>query len=430
MAGLRVALLPVLAGTLLLVSVRGWTLDPNDLLKLQSGEEWEHPFPSTDDVVEGEATEVATSDSHPFGGHDFEVQPQTLAAPTAAMPPPTTTTMTTVPTTTTAPKMTMPVTTLAPSGIAQNCHVPLAQRLPCGPSGISSADCSNMGCCVGMAPSACYYPVNECTADRHFVFSIRHDSASIPVDLSKLIVPGHPKCKPLIVASKVAIFKFKITECGVTTYEVGNTQIYLAEVQTRVRTLNLKYGFITRTDPLRYLIECRYGKMGSNLLASVGYMVKRPSSSMPSTIVGMGRYGVELRIAKDSSYLSFYSTYYLPLRLLLGKPLYLELRLKSPTPDAVILVNYCVAYPRSASNALVLTYEGCANPNDPNVSVLKVVDLPQNRKQRRFMVKAFQFMDQRTNAYLDEEIYFMCSSEVCRTSEKSCAERCFDGKVL
>lgn len=40
--------------------------------------------------------------------------------------------------------------------------------------------------------------------------------------------------------------------------------------------------------------------MGSNqqTLASVGYMVKIPSSSFPSVVVGLGRYGVELRIAK------------------------------------------------------------------------------------------------------------------------------------
>ncbi len=33
--------------------------------------------------------------------------------------------------------------------------------------------------------------------------------------------------------------------------EVGETKIYLAEVQTTVQALNLKYGVITRSDPLR-----------------------------------------------------------------------------------------------------------------------------------------------------------------------------------
>lgn len=41
------------------------------------------------------------------------------------------------------------------------------------------------------------------------------------------------------------------------------------------------------------------------------------------------------------------------------------------------------------------------NPYDPNLAILKVSDLPTNR---RFMVQAFQFMDQATNQYLNEEV--------------------------
>ncbi|XP_041811889.1 zona pellucida sperm-binding protein 4-like [Chelmon rostratus] len=314
---------------------------------------------------------------------------------------------------------------------AQNCAVTAGERVTCGNSGISSSDCEKMGCCVDSSTSACYYPLDECTGDQHFVFTIRSNSATIPVDPTKLVIPGSPNCKPVIANDKVAIFKFKVTECGARAYDVGETKIYLAEVQTIVQALNLKYGIITRRDPLRFMVECRYSKTGAaqQSLASVAYMVKTPSSSLPSEVVSNGLYAVELRIAKDQTYSSFLPSYHQPLRLLLGNPVYLELYLKSPKPDAVILVNYCIAYPRSAKNALVLVYEGCANPNDQNVSILQVSDLPKNRYQRRFTVKAFQFMDQKTNKYLDEEIYFMCSAEVCRPTEKMCEERCFDGKA-
>lgn len=40
-------------------------------------------------------------------------------------------------------------------------------------------------------------------------------------------------------------------EMKISLQEVGETKIYLAEVQTIVQALNLKYGIITRTDPLR-----------------------------------------------------------------------------------------------------------------------------------------------------------------------------------
>ncbi|XP_034748666.1 zona pellucida sperm-binding protein 4-like [Etheostoma cragini] len=327
-------------------------------------------------------------------------------------------------------KCSKPVSTPPPSNPSthSSCDIPSAEQLACGLKGISSSTCEMRGCCA--SSSGCYYPLDACTAG-NFVFAIRFDSTSIPLDPTKLIIPGSPNCKPVLVNDKVAIFKFKVTECGARSYEVGETTIYLAEVQSVIQTLNLKYGIITRSNLLKFMVECRYNKLGASQqeLATVGYMVQTPSSSLPSSIISHGLYGVTLRIAHDETYSSYFPTYHQPLRLLLGKPVYLELLLKSPKPDAVILVNYCLAYPRSAKNALVLIYEGCANPYDPTSAVLKVIDLPKNRHQRRFLVQAFQFMDQKTNKYLDEEIYFMCSTEVCRTDEKTCGEQCFDGKV-
>ncbi|XP_038576707.1 zona pellucida sperm-binding protein 4-like isoform X2 [Micropterus salmoides] len=243
------------------------------------------------------------------------------------------------------------------------CGIPTGEQVTCGQSRILSSDCEMMGCCVNSSTSACYYPMDECTVNQHFVFAIRANSASIPVDPTRLVISGSDgstNCKPVIVNDKVAIFNFKVTECGVHAYEVGETIIYLAEVQTVVQSLTLQYGVITTRDPLRFMVECRYSKAGvaPQSLTSVGYMVKTPSSSLPSAVLSSGLYAVELRIAKDQTYSSYFPTNNRPLRLLLGKPVYLELRLISPKPDAVILVNYCVAYPRSARNALVLIYEG------------------------------------------------------------------------
>ncbi|KAK5617591.1 hypothetical protein CRENBAI_003252 [Crenichthys baileyi] len=311
-----------------------------------------------------------------------------------------------------------------------NCAVHVEERISCGHFGTSPSDCEKKGCCMDLSKHSCYYPLDECTVDQHAVFAIRHDCAAIPVDPRKIISGGH--CKPVIVNDKVAVFKIKLDDCGVRSYEVGDMKIYMIEVHIVVSALNLKYGIITRNDPLRFLIECRYMKHGGVVaeqsIASIGYMVKTSTSNLPSSISASGRHSVQLKIAKDRSYSSYYPTYHQPLQLLLGQPVYLELSLRSSKPEAVLLVNYCLAYPRSAKNALVLIHEGCANPNDPAVSILEVNDLPQNRHQRRFTVKAFQFMDQRTNLYLNEEIYFMCSTEVCMPLEKPCEERCFDGK--
>lgn len=150
------------------------------------------------------------------------------------------------------------------------------------------------------------------------------------------------------------------------------------------------------------MIECRYSKISPTMMrATTGYMVVSPS--VPASVSSDGLYGVQLRIADgmgclamlicsnihegliacamspcklrldirkniptdqalshplDETFSSFSARSHLPLKVLLGRPLYLEVRLNSPKPEATLLVNYCVAYTRSATNALVLLYEG------------------------------------------------------------------------
>ncbi|XP_066563687.1 zona pellucida sperm-binding protein 1-like [Amia ocellicauda] len=142
--------------------------------------------------------------------------------------------------------------------------------------------------------------------------------------------------------------------------------------------------------------------------------------------------GVQLRIAKDASYSQFYPQFHRPLRLLLGKPLYLEVRLLSPPdPSLVLLVHYCLAYPPSAQAAWVLLYDGCPNPLDEqHSSTLHTLrGPPLFRHRRRFHIQAFQFLKPGPPSDSEEEVYFMCSTEVCSPSQGPCVEGCFDGRI-
>ncbi|XP_072530516.1 uncharacterized protein [Salminus brasiliensis] len=288
-----------------------------------------------------------------------------------------------------------------------------------------------------LPPSRIPWPSQQhgCLAGGKLVFAISANTTDPPLNPSSLTVAGQSGCKPAMANKDFAVFKFSVTECGTRTYRIGDTTIYLVEVRAPIRTLDFKYGKITRDHPVRMMIECRYSKVGLRAPAGLatgwttaGYMVM--STSLPALVRAKGLFGVQLRIAKDKTFSTFLPHYHQPLRVLLGKPVYLEVRLNSPKPEATLLVHYCVAYPRSAKSALVLLYEGCPNPLDSdNIAILHMADLPQNRHQRRFEVNAFQFMDQSTNKYLDEEIYFMCSTEVCMPSQTPCKETCFDMKV-
>ncbi|KAF4073785.1 hypothetical protein AMELA_G00247340 [Ameiurus melas] len=297
------------------------------------------------------------------------------------------------------------------------CDIPSSQRLPCGPSGTTASECLAKGCCVNVTDSSCYYPMDQCTPDGQFVFTIYSNVTTIPVSPKSLYVVSKDPCKPAHATDEFATFKFSVTDCGTKTYSIGDTTIYMAEVRPAIRALKMKYGVITRDHPVRLMVECRYSKLSPTMRASTGYMVMNPT--VPASLRSRGLYGVQLRIADDETFSSFSPHGHLPLKVLLGRPLYLEVRLNSPKPQATLLVNYCVAYTRSATNALVLLYEGLRP---------FVLDLPQTPYQRRFVVTAFQFMNVNTQKYINEEIYFMCSTEVCMPSETPCRKTCFDGK--
>ncbi|XP_059366076.1 zona pellucida sperm-binding protein 4-like isoform X1 [Carassius carassius] len=313
------------------------------------------------------------------------------------------------------------------------CSISDNQRVSCGTSGITQDECLATGCCFDERTSVCYYPMDECTADKNFVFAVYNDFTNLPVNPMSLMVAGKTGCKPVISNKDFAIFKFSVSECGTRSFVIGETVIYLAEVQTIIKVRNLKYGVISRDNPIRLMVECRYPRVSAApmfagpVLASAGYMVMSPS--LPPFLVSEGRFGVQLLISLDETFTKFYPQCHQPLHVLLGKSVYLELRLRSRKPAATLIVHYCVAYPRFAKSALILLFDGCPNPLDSGTtSILYMKHLPQNRHQRRFEVKAFQFMDLSTRKYLNEEIYFMCSTEVCLPSGSPCTETCFDGK--
>uniref|UniRef100_A0A3Q1B6T2 ZP domain-containing protein n=1 Tax=Amphiprion ocellaris TaxID=80972 RepID=A0A3Q1B6T2_AMPOC len=276
-------------------------------------------------------------------------------------------------------------------GSRQECNLPSDQRLPCGSGSVSQPQCLSMGCCFNKHPPACYYPMDECTIDRHFVFSVPAALTEPPLSPAMLVAASNSTCKPERVTSDYALFKIPMDGCGTRRVVVGKTVVYMVEVINKVQTISLNYGTITRDSPVRLLVECRF--MPGALL-TVSYVVKSPS--LGPEIHTQGVFGVQLRISKDAHYSSYYPQYHQPMQMLLGKPLYLEVRLlNSPDPSLVLLVHYCVAYPRSGKAVWVLLYNGCPNPYDP-AQLQAVVSNQQptspQSQTRRFTIRTFQFL--------------------------------------
>ncbi|XP_047434781.1 uncharacterized protein LOC125004310 isoform X2 [Mugil cephalus] len=306
----------------------------------------------------------------------------------------------------------------------QECNLPSEHRLPCGSSSVSQPQCLSMGCCFNKHPPACYYPMDECTIDRHFVFSVPASLTEPPLSPALLVAATDTTCKPQRVIADYALFKIPMDGCGTHRVMVGKTVVYMVEIINKVQTLSLNYGTITRDSPVRLLVECRLSP-GSAL--TVSYVVKTPTIS--PEVQSQGVFGVQLRIAEDGQYSSYYPQYHQPLQMLLGKPLYLEVRLlNSPDPSLVLLVHYCLAYPRSGKAVWVLLYNGCPNPLDPALSQTLPSD-PQpstpKSQTRRFTITTFQFLPDGEFKDPNEEMYFMCSTEICSPHEGPCVEGCF-----
>nr|XP_020452828.1 uncharacterized protein LOC109958484 [Monopterus albus] len=309
-------------------------------------------------------------------------------------------------------------------GSGKECELPSEQRLPCGPSSVSQPQCLSVGCCFSKYPPACYYPMDECTIDRHFVFLVPATLTEPPLSPAFLTTADNSACKPQRVTSEYALFKIPIDGCGTRRVTVGKAVIYMVEVISRFQAISLNYGTITRSSPVRLLVECHYLP---DTVLTVGYLVKTPT--LGPGVQTQGIFGVQLRIAKDGQYSSYYPQYHQPLQMLLGKPLYLEVRLlNAPDPSLVLLVHFCVAYPRSGNAVWVLLYNGCPNPLDPALkqAVLPDPQPPSSPGQtRRFTISTFQFLPDGDFKDLDEEIYFMCSTEVCSPRDGPCVEGCF-----
>ncbi|XP_034543634.1 uncharacterized protein LOC117815806 [Notolabrus celidotus] len=306
----------------------------------------------------------------------------------------------------------------------QECNLPSEQRLPCGHGSVSRPQCLSMGCCFSRHSPACYYPMDECTIDRHFVFSVPASLTEPPLSPALLVAAGNSSCKPQRVTSDYALFKIPMDGCGTRRVMVGKTMIYMVDIVNKVQTISLNYGTITRDSPVRLLVECRYVP---NTLLSVSYLVKTPT--LGPDVQTQGMFGVQLRIAKDAMYSSYYPQYHQPLQMLLGKPLYLEVRLlNTPDPNLVLLVHFCVAYPRSGKAVWLLLYNGCPNTLDPDQQQAVLFDPPppSHRAQtRRFTISTFQFLPDGEFKDQDEEIYFMCSTEICSPRDGPCVEGCF-----
>ncbi|XP_031176948.1 zona pellucida sperm-binding protein 4-like [Sander lucioperca] len=318
-------------------------------------------------------------------------------------------------------------TELIPTPLPGNCDTEKALRVDCGYQRISSDVCYKLGCCYDADDLNCYYRLNACSLDGHFVFSVKATGTDQPIDPSSLIVKDQPQCSPVVTTPDTAIFKIGVMDCGVKMKVEGDMEIYEVEVEE----LHTKKS-ITRHTPFSVKVQCEYeaSKQTSERASKrrVPDLRSLYAVTNPPPVVAMGTMALQMRIAKDASFTSFFSEDQLPLTLPLRDVAYVEISFAQPSPDPTLSlgVRDCFAYPSSRHSVWTLLYYGCPNPLDNMRSSVPVDNqgkTTSHSQVRRFDVKTFAFLDPDTDHPSVEEIYFFCWVEIC-TDDVDCAQQC------
>ncbi|XP_030591316.1 zona pellucida sperm-binding protein 4-like [Archocentrus centrarchus] len=306
-----------------------------------------------------------------------------------------------------------------PTPFPGNCDVERALRVDCGHQSIDSDACYKLGCCYDAHDSTCYYTLNACSLDGHFVFSVKSTDSDPPIDPSSLIVKDQPHCYPVVTTPDTAVFKIGVSDCGAKMKVTGDMVIYELEV------VELHDRSDAKQFPFSLQVQCEYD---TSDLKHAAEMRSLYAVTNPPPVVALGSIRVQMRIATDASFTSFIPEDQLPLILPLREAVNVEISIVQPSPDPTLTlrVRDCFAYPGSRYSVWTLLYDGCPNPQDnmrSSVPVDKQGKTTSHSQVRRFDVKTFAFLDPSTGHPSAEEIYFYCWVEICM-NDIDCAQRC------
>ncbi|XP_041827306.1 zona pellucida sperm-binding protein 4-like [Melanotaenia boesemani] len=306
-----------------------------------------------------------------------------------------------------------------PPSFPGDCHAEKSLRVDCGQQSISSDACNKLGCCYDAHVSSCYYKLNACSLDGHFVFTVKTTDTHPPIDPSSLVIKDQPQCLPVVTTPHTAVFKIGVMDCGAKMKKDGDLVIYEVEVEEiRMKSKN-------RRSPFSLQVQCEYEESDLQRAQNLRSFY---TMTNPPPVIAQGTIEVQMRIATDDSFTSFIPEDQLPLTSPLRKAVNVEISIVQPSldPTLSIRVRDCFAYPASKNSVWTLLHDGCPNPLDnmrSSVPVDSQGKTATHSQVRRFNVKTFAFLDPDTGHPSVEEMYFYCWVEIC-THDIDCAQRC------
>ncbi|XP_028835182.1 zona pellucida glycoprotein 2, like 2 [Denticeps clupeoides] len=321
------------------------------------------------------------------------------------------------------------------------CQVRESDRVPCGDSSATRANCESVNCCFD--GRQCYYGsavTLQCTRDGQFVIVVAKDVTlpELSLDSLRLLEGSGGPCVPIDSNAAFVIYQFPFTSCGTTVKEEHGYIVYENIMFSTYEVGIGPRGSITRDSSFELYIQCRYSDTAVEAL-----VLDVNPLPPPSNVALGGPLRVALRLANGPCttkgcsnaevYSSFYTDMEYPVTKVLREPVYVEVHILERTdPNIVLLLDHCWA--TSTQDPLSqpqwdLLIDGCPYNEDHYLTTVVPVDSTSGLQfpthYKRFVMKMFTFVQDTSLLPLETTVFIHCSTSVCLPSaSEPCQQAC------
>ncbi|XP_039608296.1 zona pellucida sperm-binding protein 4-like [Polypterus senegalus] len=325
---------------------------------------------------------------------------------------------------------------LAINTVPERCAVADSEKFPCGgSSSITQVDCEANNCCYDLSSSTspCYYANDvtvQCTQDGQFVVVVSENVTLPPLDLGslQLVDSSSPSCSPVTSRSSFVMYQFPVSACGSTVQLAGGNVTYQNTMSAAITVRTGPEGSITRDSVYKLFFQCTYSGSQDVRVEAEVYTV-----APPLPVVEQGPFDLELVIATDSSYGSYYVDADYPVTKTLRDPVAVEVHIVNRTdPNLVLTLGDCWVTPGPSASSQPqwsLLVNGCPYTGDNYLTSLVTVDSTSGvaypSHYKRFVFEMFTFVDPVAWQALAEKIFIYCVAAACYPSATDpCTQSC------
>uniref|UniRef100_A0A8C4TF81 Zona pellucida sperm-binding protein 4-like n=1 Tax=Erpetoichthys calabaricus TaxID=27687 RepID=A0A8C4TF81_ERPCA len=224
------------------------------------------------------------------------------------------------------------------------------------------------------------------------------------------------------------MYQFPVSACGSTVQVSGGNVTYQNTMSAAITVSSGPEGSITRDSVYKLFFQCTYSGSQDVQVEAEVYTV-----APPLPVVEQGPFDLELVIATDPSYGSYYVDADYPVTKTLRDPVAVEVHIMNRTdPNLVLTLGDCWVTPGPSASSIAnwgSALPRCPYTGDNYLTSLVTVDstsgLAYPSHYKRFVFEMFAFVDPVAQQALAEKIFIYCVAAACYPSATDpCTQSC------